>query len=633
MRIVNEITIFELIIPYVSTVITAITLGLYFYLNKKVANKIYIAMFNVVLAMFIFNFFYLLQVHFVLHGQMKAASNMYGVSQFGLTLLMPTAIAYISLLVRITNPQVARVEKIIVRTLFIISFVSLPLSLAAVNFDLAILHVGTRPLPGAFATNLARLAIPEIYFSIRNALYLLLGFGSVALNVYYCIKNKHGLASFVLSLSFLVPLASCVLDAFVYLGRPLLFPVEAHFLRLTIGTSLFAIIAFITSISMFVEEHFLIDVIKNKLALMNIQNSAAIEQVNKSRAVFLDVQKKLSEFVSSLNVNSKSVSSSCRISMLYTNSLLETNEMFGSIDEEQKDLYNESRRRIDGIYSSFEVLKKAVAGQADTLDSIVSEIEGSSEILGNVEERINHLRIMSNKLVESYSKVKTTMLDSFSSLDSIIDASSAVKKSILFIKDISEKTNSLSVNANIQASKSSDWAHSFSVVANEIGDLALDSKTAAERIDNLFLLVTKTTNEFVATKMYIIDVFDSIIDNVSNTMLKIKLISNIVSAQLADNKNISENTKFAKELNLAIADEIEKRYDEIYDVIQRFDALDDQFEFFREQLVEQTEEITKLSKDMAGLIDLSKELNSISDNIINYTAVIEREVESLPASY
>ncbi len=633
MRIVNEITIFELIVPYMSSIIIAMTVALYIYMNKKVYNKRYSAMLKVLITMFIFNFGYLLQVHYVLHGQMKLAGNAYAISQIGMTFFVPVAINHIFLLVDVSNLKLKKTFEIIGKVFFILGIISIPLSLAAANLDFEILHRGTRVLPGAFATNLARQAVPEIYFSIRNVFYLLISLSMVGLNTFYCIKNKNGTAALMLTLVYLFPLVASFLDVFVNMGRPLFFPVSAHFSRNTVGMALFAIVAFVSSMSMFVSEYFLIDVIKNKLAVTNIQNNAAIEEVNKSRDVFLEVQKKLSEFVSSLNINSKSISSSCRISMLYTNSLLETNEMFGSIDEEQKDLYNESRRRIDGIYSSFEVLKKAVSGQADTLDSIVTEIADSSDILGNVQWQIEHLTKMSNDLVESYSKVKVTMLDSFSSLDSIIDASSAVKKSILFIKDISEKTNSLSVNANIQASKSSDWAHSFSVVANEIGDLALDSKTAADRIDDLFLLVTKTTNEFIATKMYIIDVFDSIIDNVSNTMLKIKLISNIVSAQIADNKNISENTKFAKELNLAIADEIEKRYDEIYDVIQRFDSLDDQFEFFREQLVEQTDEITKLSKDMNELIDLSKELNSISDNIINYTRVIEREVAELPVSY
>ncbi len=275
------------------------------------------------------------------------------------------------------------------------------------------------------------------------------------------------------------------------------------------------------------------------------------------------------------------------------------------------------------------MLKKEVAGQADTLDSIVGEISDGSDILKNVQERIAYLTKISNNLVHSYSMSKQNMIDSFKTLDGIIETTSSVKKSIVFIKDVSEKTNILAINANIQASKSIHWESSFGMVANEIADLAIDSKTAADRIDNLFLLVTKTTHEFILTKTYIIDIFDSIIDNISTTMLKIKLISNIVSSQLDDNKSIHQNTRFARELNTSIALEIEKRYDEIYDVIQRFDALDEQFEFFREQLIQQTNEITKLSHDMGELIVLSKEINGISDDITKYTSQIDDEVKTL----
>ncbi len=632
MRIVNEVTIYELIIPYISTIITLMTAGLYIYMDSRLHAERYSAMLKVILTMVVFNFGYLLQIHFVLHGYIKTAGNMYAISQFGLTFLMPYSILYIKLLVRITNPKVEFMVVLVAKLLLVIGWISVPLSFASANFDFEILHWGTRVLPGSFDSNLARLAVPEVYFSIRNASYLLIGFGSVGINVYYCNKNKHGFIPMVLSLAFLLPLIACIFDFFAYIGKPLIFPLEAYFLRLTIGTALFSITAFVASISMFVAEYFSIDDIRGKLAVVNIQNETTIEQIRKSRNVFLDVEERLSEFVKSLNVNATSVFSSCKVSVLYTKSLIETSEFFYEVDERQKDLYDESRRRIDGIYSSFEVLKKAVMGQASTLDNIVDDIGGSSDILEKVESKIMGLRQSTKDLVMSYSQVKVSMVDSFKHLDSIVEISSSVRKSIVFIKDISEKTNLLSVNANIQASKSSAWQDSFSVVAEEMSNLALDSKIAAERIDSLFMLVTKTTNEFILTKNYIVQVFDSIIENISATMTKITLISNIVSAQLADNKTISQNTKFALELNTYIAEEIESRYDEIYEVIQKFDALDEQFEFFRDMLGQQTNEVTKLSHDMDELITSSKELNSISENITDYTEIMRKEIRSLPAS-
>ncbi len=629
MKIINEVTIYELIIPYISSIITILTAALYLFMYDKLRNYRYTAMLKVILTMVAFNLGYLFQVHFVMTGHMKLAENAYAVSQFGLTFLMPYSIFYIRGLVDIPNPNVDRLVLTTARILLWISIASVPLSFASVNLDFAILHVGTRPLAGAFATNIPRLAIPEVYFSIRNFAYLIIGYGSVCINVYYCVKNKLPVMSLVFSLLFTIPLAACILDAFVYVGHPVILPRDMHFLRLTVGTSLFALIAFVSSISMFVEEHFSIDVLRGELALATVENDAAVNNVDKAGKVFVDVQKQLSDFIHSLNLDAKSIHSSCQISVLYTDSLLETNDAFRDMDEEQRFLYEESRKKIDSIYSSFEVLKKAIAGQAGTLDSIVGEISDGSETLKKAQERISYLTKISNDLVASYSIAKKSMSDSFQTLDSIIEVTSSVKKSIIFIKDISEKTNILAINANIQASKSNRWENSFGMVANEIADLAIDSKIAADRIDDLFLLVTQTTYEFILTKNYIIDVFDSIIDNISNTMLKIKLISNIVSSQLDDNENIHQNTRFARELNTSIAQEIEKRYDEIYDVIQRFDALDEQFEFFKEQLQQQTDEITKLSKDMGDLIVLSKEINIISGNITQYTENINKEIKTL----
>ncbi len=632
MEIINQITIYELIVPYLSSTIIFMTVCLYIYMDNKVPNKRYRAMRNVLFSMFLFNIGYLFQVQFVLYGYMQAAGNAYAISQMGMTFFVPFGITYLHMLVDMPNSKLKYVQKTIARVLYILGFVSIPLSFLAANLDFSILHWGTKELSTNFHTNLARQALPEIYFSIRNVLYLFISIGMVVSNCYYCFKNREGIAPYVLSLAFFTPLIASLLDVFVNMGRPLFFSVEAHFSRNTVGMALFAMIAFISSISMFVAEHFKVDILRNKLAIVNIQNDSTIEQVEVSKDLFLKMQNKLSDFVRNLNVNSKSIHSSCQFSIFYTNSLLEANQYFSDLDDAERNLYDESRKKIDRLYSSFEVLKKAVSGQASTLDSIVNEISDSSDILINVEGRIEHLNKMSNDLVGSYSKVKQSMLDSFKSLDTIVETTGAVKKSIIFIKDISEKTNLLSINANIQASKSSQWDSSFGFVATEIADLALDSHTAAERIDELFLMVTKTTNEFIFTKNYIIDVFDSIIDNISSTMQRIKHISNIVSSQISDNKTIKQNTQFAKELNNSISFEIEARYDEIYEVIQRFDALDQQFEFFREQLILQTNEINKLAKDMDELIDLSKELNGVSQNITAEIEIIEEEIKGLPTS-
>ncbi len=632
MKIINEITIYELIVPYLSCTILFMTVCLYVYMNAKVPNKRYSAMCNVLIAMFVFNFGYLLQVQFVLYGHIQAAGNAYALSQIGMTFFVPFGITYMHTLVDVSSEKIKYVQDGIARVLYTIGTISIPLSFASANLDLEILHWGTKALAADFDSNLARLALPEIYFSIRNVFYLFVSTGMVVSNCYYCAKNKRGVAPVILSLTFLAPLTSSILDVFVNMGRPLFFSVDANFSRNTIGMSLFAIIAFISSVSMFVAEYFSIDGIRGKLAVINVQNEVTIDQVEKSRDVFISVGDQLSDFVKSLNVNATSIFSSCKVSVLYAKSLIETNEFFYEVDERQKDLYETSRKRIDGIYSSFEVLKKAVSGQAGTLDNIVDDIGGSSDILGKIEDKIEHLRSTSKDLVGSYSQVRGSIINSFKQLDSIVEVGAEVRKSILFIKDTSEKTNLLSINANIQASKSSAWQDSFSVVADEMADLALDSRTAAERIDALFMLVTKTTNEFISTKSYIVQVFDSIIENISATMTKITLISNIVSTQLSDNKTISQNTKFALELNTYIAEEIETRYDEIYEVIQKFEALDEQFEFFRDMLGQQVNEVTKLSHDMDELITLSKELNVISENITGYTHLMEQEIDTLPAS-
>ena len=218
----------------------------------------------------------------------------------------------------------------------------------------------------------------------------------------------------------------------------------------------------------------------------------------------------------------------------------------------------------------------------------------------------------------------------YQKLDTIVDIGNHVKKAVLFIKNISEKTNTLSINASIQASKLGDWEHSFSVVSKEIGELAVDSKSAADKIDALFSLITITTKDFISVKNYIVNVFDSIIDHIHSTTDKINIISDTIYKQLENNERVQSSIEAAKKLNTYILDEVKKQDSEVLSVIEKFDLLDDQFKFFREQSLLQSNEINKLSNDMDILMSLSKEIDNISKNITSYANVIKTEVKCLP---
>ena len=77
-------------------------------------------------------------------------------------------------------------------------------------------------------------------------------------------------------------------------------------------------------------------------------------------------------------------------------------------------------------------------------------------------------------------------------------------------------------------------------------------------------------------------------------------------------------------------DEVKKQDSEVLSVIEKFDLLDDQFKFFREQSLLQSNEINKLSNDMDILMSLSKEIDNISQNITSYANIIKTEVKCLP---
>lgn len=58
------------------------------------------------------------------------------------------------------------------------------------------------------------------------------------------------------------------------------------------------------------------------------------------------------------------------------------------------------------------------------------------------------------------------------------------------ITDIARQTNILSINASIEAARSGDYGKGFSVVAQEIGNLAANSNDSAKQIERIIMHAT-----------------------------------------------------------------------------------------------------------------------------------------------
>lgn len=138
---------------------------------------------------------------------------------------------------------------------------------------------------------------------------------------------------------------------------------------------------------------------------------------------------------------------------------------------------------------------KELGGNIDklSLKNIDMEVQGSKVVssLEESQDKIKYLIRSNNETIKSYTLTKETVGCLIKSVNKISDI-------IIVIKEISNQTNLLSLNASIEAAKAGKAGYGFAVVAGEIKKLSEESKKATESIENIIIdidIVVDNTNK------------------------------------------------------------------------------------------------------------------------------------------
>ena len=121
----------------------------------------------------------------------------------------------------------------------------------------------------------------------------------------------------------------------------------------------------------------------------------------------------------------------------------------------------------------------------DNIDEINVSVEdlsnATSEMLTAAKRTVDAL----DSLMEQNKTVMASMLDIDAQIKATNEAVKKIADASHSITGISSQTNLLSLNASIEAARAGDYGRGFGVVANEIGQLAQQSNTAAVTINEI----------------------------------------------------------------------------------------------------------------------------------------------------
>jgi methyl-accepting chemotaxis protein len=178
----------------------------------------------------------------------------------------------------------------------------------------------------------------------------------------------------------------------------------------------------------------------------------------------------------------------------------------GEIGIEANDIYDSSKN----LNMTFQKVSQATNSQAASVSKTVDDMKEISKIVertrqnatdcNSVVNLLNKKTIDGNNLMQNMTNSVITIQKSSQNLEKISTIIKNIALKTRVINEIVSKTELLSLNASIEAARAGDLGKGFSVVAEEVGNLAKISGNAAKDIETL-IIESRSVAESVIEEM------------------------------------------------------------------------------------------------------------------------------------
>ena len=166
-------------------------------------------------------------------------------------------------------------------------------------------------------------------------------------------------------------------------------------------------------------------------------------------------------------------------------------ETIRSFGESNQGLISDIRERVRGveamtgtietkIHAYAESINESLANQSGSVSSVSDSVTEMNQDVTGALEAADGTSLTARRLAELAAESIGVMEESRKAVASVAEYSNFINDVLRTIKEISENTNLLSINAAIEAARVGVSGKGFGIVAAEIGDLATQSKTTLE---------------------------------------------------------------------------------------------------------------------------------------------------------
>ena len=191
-------------------------------------------------------------------------------------------------------------------------------------------------------------------------------------------------------------------------------------------------------------------------------------------------------------------------------------DLFNAIIDNLQEIAIEARQSTGQVGSALKQNQEAIQSLAqqtiteaeetrDTLKSIATMAQSIREVADNAsqaeqiaDDTYKTVLTSTNNMdstVDSILNLRTTVSDTAKKMERLADSSQKISQAVSLIEEIALKTNVLAINAGAEADRAGEYGQGFSVVAEQVGALAEQSKAAIKEIAQVASGIQAETQE------------------------------------------------------------------------------------------------------------------------------------------
>ncbi len=305
--------------------------------------------------------------------------------------------------------------------------------------------------------------------------------------------------------------------------------------------------------------------------------------------------------------------------------LSELNKISQSLDIQSQKMYEISIEGHDSSNALTQAISNITSGIGITVDNIQEQTLMTSDIHTMLEDTLsatNKIDLLIQDFTSNMETGSNVVNNLIQENDILNEKTNIVHKELLSLKrnaeeissiiqtitNISAQTNILSLNAAIESARAGEAGKGFAVVAQEVRNLSFQTDNAVMDISDI---LTKITNQI----QYVVDALDVLKDAQSAETTLISQTDTLFSKTRQDSLIISENTTTAlAKLNTVVTsndtivqsiEQISASSEESMAYIEETNSISVQNENNSKELNDVVEELIKLSRDIANVMNTS----------------------------